>query len=286
MHEHTHEGEDNHNHVDEEPKVIESYKEEGPVTVETIDVVTPVVTDTTEISQEKHKRKGFTLTTPVAILFGAAIIAVGIVAYGFITRVDAPVAGVTMFKGRVINAVDYVEGSANSKVAVIEYSDPECPFCTALHPTMKQLRTEYAGKVAFVYRHFPLTQIHPHSFDESRAIACAGTIGGTKKFYEYIDALFGYNVNNKTTQLPATGKEDIARGVGLDSSLFSSCMNNKQAEDTVNASINDGVTAGVQGTPSTFVLAKNRKGYEVVSLVDGARPYEYIKAAIEEALAK
>jgi protein-disulfide isomerase len=233
-----------------------------------------------------HYLKNFTLSTPHAIVLGSLIIACGLVSYGFIVRGGSASAATTLFAGKAIDAGDFVEGNTKSDVVVIEYSDPECPFCVQLHPTLKQLRTEYASKIGFVYRHFPLTSIHPHAFDEARAIACAGILGGTQKYYEYIDALFGYKVDRQTTALPATGKEDIASGVGIDKTQFLGCMNSGTPAEVVNASTNDGVNAGVEGTPSSFVLVKTRKGYEVVAMIDGARPYAYIKAAIDEALSR
>jgi protein-disulfide isomerase len=191
-----------------------------------------------------------------------------------------------MFAGKPVESSDYVEGNTKSNIVVIEYSDPECPYCVSLHPTLKKLRDDYKDKIAFVYRHFPLTQIHPHAHDESKGIICAGQLGGAKAYYEYMDALYGYKSNNQTTQLPATGKEDIAANIGLDKAAFLSCMKKEDVGIAVDASINDGVQAGVQGTPTTFVLTKTRKGYEVVAALDGARPYEYMQAALEEALAR
>jgi protein-disulfide isomerase len=191
-----------------------------------------------------------------------------------------------MFAGKPLDDKDHIEGNAKSDIIVVEYSDPECPFCVQLHPTLKQIRNEYESKVAFVYRYFPLTQIHPHSYDESKAIACAATIGGTKKFYEYIDALFGYKSAQQTTQLPATGKEDIAANVGLDRAAFLTCEKDQATSATIDASLSDGVQAGVQGTPTSYVLQKTSKGYKIIATIDGARPYEYIKAAVDQALAE
>jgi protein-disulfide isomerase len=105
-------------------------------------------------------------------------------------------------------------------------------------------------------------------------------------FYDYIDALFGYKFNNQTTQLPATGKEDIAGNVGLDKTAFLNCEKDQKTATTIDASLNDGAQAGVQGTPTSFVLRKEKDGYRVVATIDGARPYEYIKAAIDQALAE
>ncbi len=232
------------------------------------------------------RANSFVLTTPLAIIISGALIACGLVLYGFITQGGQAATQVSMFAGKEIDSTDHVIGKVKSDVILIEYSDTECPFCVQVHPTIKKIQADYADRIAFVYRHFPLTQIHPHAFDEARAISCAGTIGGTKKYYEYIDALFGYKTDKKTTQLAATGKEDIARGIGIEASAFAACMNKQETKAIVDASLDDGVTAGVQGTPASFVLVKTKKGYETIGKVDGARPYEYFKAMIEEALAR
>ncbi len=229
--------------------------------------------------------KSITLSTPLAILLGSIIIALGIISYGFITKTSTT-STTTLFTGKAVDGTDFVEGNTKSNVVIVAYSDPECPYCISVYPTLKQLRKDYEDKVAFVYRHFPLTQIHAHAFDESRAIACAGALGGVKKFYEYIDNVYSYKSDHQTNQLPNTGKEDIARNIGLDTTLFSTCMKTNQTENVVTTSITDGLQAGVQGTPTTFVLVKNRKGYDIISLVNGARPYSYFKATIDEALNK
>ncbi len=227
----------------------------------------------------------FSLTTPVAIILAALILGGSHVVYGLVSNGIAK-APTNMFTGKPIDASDYIEGNTKSDILIVEYSDPECPYCVSLHPTLKRVRDEYKDKVAFVYRHFPLTQIHPHAHDESKGIACAGKLAGTKGFYEYIDALYGYKSNNQTTQLPTTGKEDIAANIGLNKADFLSCLNSADSGVAVDASVNDGIQAGVQGTPASFVLAKKGKGYEIVATLDGARPYEYIQAAIEEGLSR
>jgi protein-disulfide isomerase len=234
-------------------------------------------------------KSSISFTTPVAIIIGSLIIALSILAHGYITRGEAggdPANQISMFLGRPPDATDHIEGNLASTVTVIEYSDPECPFCISLHPSMKKLRLEYGDKISFIYRTFPLTQIHPHALDESRAITCAGIVAGTKGYYSYIDALFGYKSSHKTTQLPATGKEDIAKSVGLDAQSFSTCMASNEPGQIVEASTNDGTVAGVTGTPSTFILARTNKGYEVVSNISGAQSYSYFKAGIDEALSK
>jgi protein-disulfide isomerase len=235
-------------------------------------------------------QKKINISTPSAVILGSILISISIVVQGYILRgtttAQKASADTTLFQGHTIDATDYVEGDTKSKVVVVEYSDPECPYCIQLHPTMKKLRTDYGDKVAFVYRTFPLTQIHPHAFDESRAITCAGVTGGTKGFYAYIDAIFGYKLNKQSNQLPTTGKEDIAKSINLDMKKFTDCMNGTEAGKIVDASTNDGITAGVSGTPTTFVLVRTDKGYKTIANVSGAQTYSYFKAAIQEALTK
>lgn len=271
-----------HNHEDGE--ILENYKEEGAITLEALEVASHDATS--HEAHKKHTRKGFTLTTPMAIIVAAIIIAGGLMGYGAITQGGGNAVPKPLFKGKAIDATDYVEGKTNSKVFVVEYSDPECPFCGQVSSTIKQLRTDYAGKVAFVYRHFPLTQIHKNAFERSQAISCAGKVGGTEKYYAYIDAYYGYETSKQSTDIPKTGLEDFARTIGLDTTAFSSCMKNNETAQLVTDSITDGAAAGVQGTPSTFILVKTKKGYEQVSMVDGARPIEYFKTVIDEALAR
>jgi protein-disulfide isomerase len=230
-----------------------------------------------------------TTQTAPAIIFGSLLIAISIIINGIIIggvaeASDTSEPKATMFTGKQIDDTEYVFGNKKADVIVIEYSDPECPFCVQVSPTIKEIQNKYADKIAFVYRHFPLTQIHPHAFDESRAISCAGVVGGEKVFHEYLDNFFTYKYSRQTTQLPANGVVDIAKNVGIDVNAFTKCLATQATAQLVNDQQADGVKAGVQGTPSTFILVKGKKGYEVVAMIDGARPVQAFTTAIDEAL--
>lgn len=106
------------------------------------------------------------------------------------------------FAGRTVDDNDLQEVGAPTKVYVVEYSDAECPFCTRLHPTMKEIRTEYADKISFVYRNFPLTSIHQHAQKEAEMISCVGKLGGAKAYYKFIDASFDWKIKNNIGFLP------------------------------------------------------------------------------------
>lgn len=87
----------------------------------------------------------------------------------------------------VISPDDWVQGDRNSKVVLIEYSDFQCPACAAYFPIIKQLNEEFDGKIAFVYRHYPLVNIHPYAEPMARAAEAAGKQG---KFWEMYDMIF------------------------------------------------------------------------------------------------
>jgi protein-disulfide isomerase len=226
------------------------------------------------------------MSTPTAIIIGAIILGISHVGYGYLMRSSSPSSSTTAFKGRTIDATDLMTGNTKAKVILMEYSDTECPYCAQLYPTMKQIEQQYGSKIGYVYRYFPLTQIHKNAFDEARAVYCVGKELGAEKRKAYIDALFDYKWSKKNMTLPNGQKETIAKGLGVNDATFGACMQSQEANDAINASIQDGVTAGVQGTPASFVLIKTRKGYETVAMIDGARPFDYFKTVIDDALSR
>lgn len=233
-------------------------------------------------SHSTHKKKS-ELTTPTAIIIGSIILAVSHIVYGIIVG-PSNMQPQTLFAGAPITEKDFPTGNLKSDVVVLEYSDTECPFCARLFTTMSQIQTEYKDKVTFAYRHFPLTQIHPNAFAEAQAIECVGDQLGAIKRREYIDQMFQYKISNNSMTLPKNGKEDLAKNFGINVEAFRSCLADKKSADTVAAGIQDGVAAGVTGTPATIILKRDGDDYEVFALIEGAREYEYFKAALDAAL--
>lgn len=81
-------------------------------------------------------------------------------------------------------------GDANAPITIVEYSDLECPFCARFHTTKEIVMNDYAGKVKWVHRHFPLEQIHPNARTYAQAVECAGEIGGNDAYWKMIDFIF------------------------------------------------------------------------------------------------
>lgn len=173
---------------------------------------------------------------------------------------------------------DYIRGSSNAKVTLVEYSDFECPFCKRFHPTMQQLMKEYDGKVKWVYRNFPLS-FHANAQKEAEAALCAGDIGGSTAFWNYSDKIFERTTSNGTG-FALTALVPLATELGINETKFKNCLDNGKFAARVQQEAAGGSGAGVTGTPGTFIIGKNNS----VQLVPGAVPYEQLKTMVDAAL--
>lgn len=169
---------------------------------------------------------------------------------------------------------DHVRGAKNAKVTIIEYSDFECPFCSRFHPTMVQLVNEYKNDVQWVYRHFPLSSIHPNAQKAAEASECASEQG---KFWEMADTMFakqaqGLSIAQLTTYATEAGVKDIKK--------FNDCVSSGKYAARVAADLASGEAAGVTGTPGSIVLGPNGEQ----ELIPGALPYESVKQIVDSML--
>lgn len=183
-----------------------------------------------------------------------------------------------------ITADDHILGNPNAPVKLVEFSDTECPFCKSFHPTMHQLIEEFgeSGQVAWVYRHFPLDQIHSKARKEAQALECAGELGGNTAFWAYTDRLFEIAPSNDNLDLSLLPM--IATEVGLDKTQFESCISGDTRGGKYAAHIEenyqDAIASGGGGTPYTVVIAPNGQKFPV----SGAQPYSAVKQVVEAAL--
>jgi protein-disulfide isomerase len=133
------------------------------------------------------------LAVPIAIVIAGALIAgaVYLGGRGDTTGITSPTEAqqeqaqlsASLNNMAPITSADHIRGNPNAPVKIVEYSDMECPFCKRFHPTMQQTVDEYDGKVAWVYRHFPLDSIHSKARSEAIATECAGELGGNDMFW-------------------------------------------------------------------------------------------------------
>lgn len=179
-----------------------------------------------------------------------------------------------------VTGEDHILGNPDADVKLIEFSDLECPFCKRVHPTLKQVVEQYGkeGKVAWVYRHFPLDSIHPKADKEAEASECAAELGGNDAFWRYVDKV--YEVTPSNNGLDPALLPKIAGDLGLDAAKFNECLESGKYAAKVEGHTQEAVAAGGNGTPYTIVVAKNGKTFPIF----GAVPFSDFQAAIEEAL--
>lgn len=169
---------------------------------------------------------------------------------------------------------DYVRGNAKAKISLIEYSDYECPFCERFHPTAQQAVDEFNGEVNWVFRHFPLS-FHPGSQKKAEAAECAGDLAGSEAFWSLTDTLFA-DQSLSVSQLAV-----VATSIGIEKGAFQECLDSGRMNAKVQASLAGGESAGVTGTPGTFVY-NNETGESI--LIPGALPYTQLEQAITQLL--
>jgi protein-disulfide isomerase len=175
---------------------------------------------------------------------------------------------------------DWVKGDDNARLALIEYSDLECPFCKQFHPTAQRIVDEYEGNVKWVYRHFPLTSIHSKAPKEAEAVECAGKLAGNEGFWSLTDKIFETTPANNGLDLATL--PDLAAEVGINRSAFEECLNSGEMASNVEDDLQSGIRAGVTGTPGN-VLLDTKTGES--QLIPGALPYAQMSQAIDQMLA-
>lgn len=178
----------------------------------------------------------------------------------------------------------YLGDKNKAKVAIVEFSDYECPFCKRFYDeSFKQIKEKYVDtqKVIFVYRDLPIHDAP--SIKDATAAECVAKIGGNEKYFEMAGLIFG-NVQPGGQGLPNDTLFKLTGQIGIDKNQFESCLNNNNFKDEINKDAQDAAAAGINGTPG-FVIGKlDRNGQVSGEVVSGAQPYNSFEAAIERQL--
>jgi len=224
------------------------------------------------------------LAMPIAVVIAGALIA-GAVLYG---GGKTPTAGQPqqqvaqkqtgdLEKMTPVSSKDHIRGDINAPVKVVEYSDTECPFCKRFQTSMNEVMDTYGkeGKVAWVYRHFPIDQLHSKARKEAVAMECANELGGNDKFWEYADRLYEVTPANNGLDLAELPK--IAEYVGLDKAKFSTCLASTRYDKHIQDEVENAQATGGNGTPWSIVVGKDGKKYPL----SGAQPISAIKQLID-----
>ena len=258
-------------------KTIEPAEPVPEAVIEPAYSVEPVMQDEATVT---FKRSHF--YSALTVLAFAAGILVGYVVWGIGSAGGAAPQTVPLVNGPVVEApVEpqykrydiptagfYSLGPADAPITLVEFSDFQCPFCKRWHDeTYEPLLAAYPGKIRIVYRHLPLTSIHPDAFSAAEAAMCAGD---QNMFWEYHGKLFsGESLGNAVY-------EQYARDLGLNIPTFVDCITEHKFQAAIEADSNFAIDLGISSTPTFFV-----NGLALV----GAQPLDVFKQVIDKELA-
>lgn len=167
-----------------------------------------------------------------------------------------------------VSPSDHIAGNEHAPVTMVEYGDYQCPYCAAAYPIVESVRQHFGQRLRFVFRHFPLTEIHPLAKPAAEAAEFAGA---HHRFWQMHDLLYG---NNDRLELPLILA--AAATTGLSAQALELALINETYAPKVQADFMGGVRSGVNGTPAFFIQNERH---------DGTYDYESLTATINAAMA-
>jgi protein-disulfide isomerase len=168
-----------------------------------------------------------------------------------------------------VSPADHAIGPPRAAVTVVEYGDFECPNCKQAAPAVKLMLNRFAGRIRFIYRHFPLEEVHPHALLAAEAAEGAA---GQGRFWQMHDLLFENQQHLKRAQLLS-----YAERLELDMARYTAEMDDHVYLQRVREHITSGDASGVRGTPTFFLDGK---------IQDVSFGLQILEQAIEAALKK
>src|ERR1700677_2994918 len=165
-----------------------------------------------------------------------------------------------------VNADDHIQGDPAAECSLVEYGDYECPYCGAAYPIVKRLQKHFGKRLSFVFRNFPLAQMHPWAEPAAEVAEFAGAHG---KFWEMHDLLF-----ESQQSLSNALFLELADKLDLSISQLQAAIANATYRPRVRADFASGARSGVNGTPTFFINGRRN---------NGPSDFHSLSAAIEEA---
>lgn len=215
------------------------------------------------------------LTIPIAIVLGGAIVALAV--YVSMPKIS-PTSTDNSALVRPVSASDHIFGNPAAPVIIVTYSDFDCAYCKDFDETLRQIVADKgaSGKVALVYRQFPLTEIHPNALSHARAAECIAQTAGNAAFWKFANALFKKQPVNRLQY------GELASAVGISNNDFATCF--ASAATTIDARITadrqNALDIGAEGTPYSLILVAGKP----TAIMNGGYPYGAVQQLVDEAL--
>jgi len=197
------------------------------------------------------------MTTELKIMIAIGVCTLGLFAGGiyWMSQVQNP-ANVAVATEKLITSESQSIGPTDAVVTLVEFGDYQCPSCGTANQAVKGLLAEYPDQLRFVFRHFPLTQ-HQHSTLAAQAAEAAGAQGKYWEMHNWLyenQALWSANAN------PLTLFSGAATTLGLDVTAFNQAIQNKTHSGTIQQGLADGMSIGVDSTPTFYINGKPFQG--------------------------
>ena len=160
-----------------------------------------------------------------------------------------------------VRSEDHSQGDKSAACTLVEYGDYECPYCGQAYPIVKRIQKHFGKRLLFVFRNFPLSQMHPHA---ESAAETAEFAGAHEKFWEMHDLLY-----ENQTHLGAKFLGELAGRLHLDPAGLEGALEKKEFLPRVRADFSSGARSGVNGTPTFVINGQRHDGpFDFDSLVD------------------
>lgn len=172
---------------------------------------------------------------------------------------------------------DHIRGSVDAPVTIVEWSDFQCPFCSDFHPILKKLIEDRGDEVRWVYRDFPLTNIHPEALPSAIASGCVALLAGNDAYWEFADFLFE-NQSILSSQLYLQKAIDL----GITEGELAACVEREDIASGIADEQSEAITLGATGTPFSIVVTPRK---ELIPFT-GALSREQLDQVIDYALGR
>jgi protein-disulfide isomerase len=158
-----------------------------------------------------------------------------------------------------VNKNDHIQGSPDAAILLVEYGDYQCPHCGAAHPIVKEIQKRFGKDISFVFRNFPLSNIHELAIPAAKAAEAAGR---QNKFWQMHDMIYEHQL-----QLSESALLKFAKELRLNSIQLQRDMLDKSVLEKIKSDFESGMRSGVNGTPSFFINGYKYNGsYDFISL--------------------
>lgn len=163
-----------------------------------------------------------------------------------------------------VNNKDHVQGNTNAKIELVEYGDYQCPYCGQAYYELKKIQKELGNDLKFVFRNFPLTNMHEHALNAAITAEVAGNFG---KFWKMHDILF-----ENQDALDDKHLIKYAEQLDIDTQEFESKFTESEYETKIEGDLESGLRSGVNGTPSFFINGQKYNGnYQAEEMLEYLR---------------